>query len=118
MTLRKNAPTLVSEEPMADQTHVESVLLPDGARLQIEVRAPSGYQEVGALDALSFDSVTKALESLGTSLSGALARMKPDKAAIEFGMEIAVEAGKLTTLICQGKTTANFTVKLEWEKPR
>jgi len=101
---------------MTDSKRVETVALPDGKLMQIEISGGTGYQEVGATDGFNFEDVTRVLESLGASLDASLARMKPTKASIEFGMGVALESGKLTTLICQGKTNANFTVRLEWGK--
>jgi hypothetical protein len=92
------------------------VVLADGSRFQIEVRQAGGYEQVGALENLPFEIVSEALESLGRSLASAVEKVAPSKASIEFGMEVGLEAGKLTALVCQGKTTANFTVKFEWER--
>jgi len=99
-----------------NDTRVIPVVVPDGSRFQIEARSTGGYEDVGALDNLPFETVTTILVNLGKALDGAIERISPKKASIEFGMEVAIEAGKLTALVCQGKTTANFTVKLEWER--
>jgi hypothetical protein len=89
------------------------VVLEDGKTFRLEVRE-SGYQDVGVLDALPFDGFADILETLGRTLSSVVKKIGPNKASIEFGMEVGIEAGKLTAVVCQGKATANFTVKLEW----
>ena len=103
---------------MGETTRIETVVLPNGVKVQIETRSAGGYQDVGAMDALSFDSVTEALEGLGECLDAAIHRMKPTKAAIEFGIEVGLQAGKLTALVCQGSTKANFAIKLEWDRSK
>jgi hypothetical protein len=102
---------------MSTDTEVRTVTLADGTQFKIEVRRGT-YQDASALDTLGFDAVLGMLESFSSSLTAVIERAKPTKAAIEFGMEVTAEAGKLTALICQGKATANFTVKFEWEKPK
>jgi hypothetical protein len=103
-------------DAMGADTRVVPVVMSDGSQFQIEARNAGGYQDVGALDGVPFEAVTAVLVNLGKALNDAIERVAPKKASIEFGMEVAVEAGKLTALVCQGKTTANFTVKLEWER--
>jgi hypothetical protein len=36
------------------------------------------------------------------------------KLALNFGLEIAIESGKLTTLIVKGSSKANLEITLEW----
>jgi len=91
-----------------------TVVMRDGARFQIEVRNAGGYQDVGVLDTIPFDDVTKAIESVGHALNATMDRIAPKRASIEFGLEVSFEAGKLTAVICQGRSTANLMVKLEW----
>jgi hypothetical protein len=47
-------------------------------------------------------------------LTTALKKVKPKKASVEFGLEVAVESGKLTTLLVKGTGTANLKIALEW----
>ena len=44
----------------------------------------------------------------------ALKKAKPKKASVEFGLEIAVEAGKLTALLMESSGTATLKIALEW----
>ena len=108
---------LPDESVMAERdTQIVRTVLPDNTPFAVEVRAAAGYQPVGALESLPFEAVTNALVSIGNALNAAIERVGPKKASVEFGMEVTIEAGKLTALVCQGKTTANFTVTLEWER--
>jgi hypothetical protein len=54
---------------------------------------------VADIGALPFDQVTKALQEIVGNLKETLDRVKPDKASVKFGVEMAVEAGNLTALI-------------------
>jgi hypothetical protein len=91
--------------------------LPDGTVVRLEARTVGSIQEdVSALsDALKFEGVVQAVESISTAMTTALARVKPDKATVEFGVDVAVEAGGLTALLVKGTGTATLTVTLEWE---
>ncbi|GAA3507167.1 hypothetical protein GCM10019017_02970 [Streptomyces showdoensis] len=62
--------------------------------------------------------VTAALSSLAGQLGDALHQAAPDRAVVEFGCQLGVEAGKLTALVVQGTATANIKVTLEWDKNR
>ena len=47
-------------------------------------------------------------------MSEALARVKPDHATVEFGVDASVEAGGLTALIVKGTGSATLKITLEW----
>ncbi len=42
-------------------------------------------------------------------------KVKPKKATLKFGMEIAVESGALTAVIVKGSGKANLEITFEWE---
>lgn len=58
--------------------------------------------------------MTEAIEEITDQLNATLSKVKPRKATIEFGLEVAVEAGGLTALIVKGSGTANVKITLEW----
>ena len=62
----------------------------------------------------SFKSVTDAIEGISQEIIGALAKVKPSRASAEFGLEVALESGKLTALWVKGSGTASLKVTLEW----
>jgi len=62
----------------------------------------------------SFNDVALTITSLAQSLSGAIAAAKPQKASVEFGVEVAVESGQLTALIVKGGAKANLKITLTW----
>jgi hypothetical protein len=71
-------------------------------------------EEGGGLAALPFERVTSAITDIAQAMTGALEKAKPRRSQVEFGLEIAVEAGQLTALIVKGGGTASLTVTLEW----
>ncbi|MFD3335691.1 CU044_2847 family protein [Streptomyces sp. NPDC058700] len=69
----------------------------------------------GGLPDLS--AVTEALSSFAGQIGDALHRAAPDRATVEFGCQLGLDAGKLTALVVQGSANASLRVTLEWERP-
>ena len=44
----------------------------------------------------------------------AVQKVAPTKASVEFGIEVAVEPGKVTALWVKGSGKANLKITLEW----
>jgi hypothetical protein len=118
-----------------ERTQVVPVQMADGRMIHVEARVlepgpyeggarSSGEQDVlfrrkteeegGGLAALPFERVTSAITDIAQAMTGALEKAKPRRSQVEFGIEIAVEAGQLTALIVKGGGTASLTVTLEW----
>ncbi len=73
-----------------------------------------GSEEDVAFNILPFQEVSDAIESIASTFTTTLEKVKPKKASVEFGLEVAVESGKLTTLLVKGASTANLKITLEW----
>jgi hypothetical protein len=87
----------------------------DGTAVLIEIRPETDpEQDVGALPNVSFDGVVDSIEAIARRLAGALTTVKPDKATLEFGVDIGLESGSLTALIVKGTGTATIKITLEW----
>jgi hypothetical protein len=100
-----------------DQTTSVPVKLANGTTIKFQVTQPeTGRRDVADIDALSFNQVTKALQEIVGNLKETLDRVKPDKASVKFGVEMAVEAGNLTALIVKGSGKGNLEITLEWGK--
>jgi hypothetical protein len=98
---------------MENRTKIVAVQLAGGQEMHVEAVAMGGEQDV-AIGFLSFADVTDAIEEVSKAIAGALERVAPRKATVEFGLQIAVEAGKLTALLAKGSTQASLKVTLEW----
>lgn len=101
---------------MALQTSFLPVKLNDESVIHVTAIVLGGEMDVAATNQIfSFQAVADSVESIADSLVGALQKVKPTKATIEFGLEFAIEAGKLTALLVNGNTSGSLTVTLEWE---
>ena len=98
---------------MESRRDIVPVQLPNGQIMQVEVAALGGEEEVG-LSGFSFDGVTGAIEEIARTITGALEKVKPRKATVEFGVDVALESGKLTALLVKGTGTASLKITLEW----
>ena len=101
------------ESPVEPRQEIVPVQLANGVRMHVEATVLRGEEEV-AFKVLSFKEVTDTIESIAASVIAAMERVKPKKAGVEFGLEIAVEAGQLTALLVKGTGKANLKITLEW----
>ena len=96
------------------------ITLPNGQMMLASVtrRDPGGPQDVGFGHPKTFDAVTETLQGIGTAIIGALDNVKPSRASVEFGLELAVKGGKLVSVFVDADTKASLKVVLEWERGR
>lgn len=101
---------------MESRTEIVKTTLPNGTVLHIQATPLGGEEEV-AFTLPSFEGVTDAIEGIAEAVVSTLQKVKPQKASVEFGLEIALEAGHLTALLVKGTGTSNLKVTLEWGEP-
>jgi hypothetical protein len=89
------------------------VQLPNGAIAKFEVTT-TGREDVG-FDSKQFQPVADAIEGVVQMIAAPLQKVKPKKATVKFGMELAIESGELTAVIVKGSGKANLEITLEWE---
>ncbi|AJF69217.1 CU044_2847 family protein [Streptomyces vietnamensis] len=103
---------------MPDITKVEV----GNATLFVEARRLGPDSELEGLgDRLpDLSGVTDALSSFAGRIGDALHRAAADRATVEFGCQLGLDAGKLTALVVQGSANASLRVTLEWvrKEPR
>jgi Trypsin-co-occurring domain 1 len=98
---------------MEQRTDIVKVRLASNQVIHVEAEVIGGDQEIaGAIPA--FEGVTEAIEGIAKALAGTLSRVSPTKAAVEFGLAIALESGKLTALFVKGGGNASVKITLEW----
>jgi hypothetical protein len=99
------------------QEHIKPipVILPNGARIQVEARVPA-ERDVGVLDlaGVSLDALREAIEGLAALVNAAIQNVKPHKVTAEFAIELSYEAGKLTSLLVSGASKGSLKIGLEW----
>ena len=98
---------------MSTRQELIPVTLANGTQIRMAATMLGGEEDV-AFKLLSFDEVTNTIEGIAGSLNAALQKVKPRKASVEFGLEVAVESGKLTSLLVNGSGTATLKITLEW----
>ena len=101
-------------EPRESQIQTIPVQLDNGTVIRVQVTS-TGREDV-AFDIKSFNQVTEALEGICQTIAETLHKVKPDKASVKFGMELAIESGHLTAVIAKGTSKANLEFILEWKK--
>lgn len=89
------------------------VQLPNGATVKFEV-TQTGREDV-SFDPKQFQPVADAIEGVVQMIAIPIQRVKPKKATVKFGMELAIESGQLTAVIVKGSGKANLEITLEWE---
>jgi hypothetical protein len=103
---------------MEDRTHIVPVTLADGTVVHVSATPLGGDEDVADLGkVLSFNEVTKTIEGIARELNSCWEHVRPDKASVEFGLEVAVESGNLTALIVKGAAKGNLKIALEWNRP-
>jgi hypothetical protein len=96
-----------------ENTRYIAVKLPDEQIIHLEAEILGGREDV-AFGMPDFAEVTNAVEGIARAIGGVLERVKPQKAAVEFGVEIALESGQLTAILVKGAGKANLKITLEW----
>ncbi|MBE9139679.1 MAG: CU044_2847 family protein [Nodosilinea sp.] len=91
------------------------VQLPNGAVVKVEVSS-TGREDVG-FDVKQFQPVADAIEGVVQMIAAPIQKVKPKKATVKFGMELALESGQLTAVIVKGSGKGNLEITLEWEAP-
>jgi hypothetical protein len=99
--------------PSIEQAPIRARLT-NGKEIRVEATYLGGVQKTGILGNIDFSEVTETLASIASDVMNAVDAIKPQKATVELGVEVAVEAGKLVALLCQGSGKANIKLALEW----
>lgn len=104
----------------SDRTTTVPVTLASGAVINFQISQPAGRQNVASKktpnEGFKFEQVTKVLQEIVGNLKETLDKVKPDKASVKFGVELATETGGLTALIVKGSGKGNLEITLEWVK--
>lgn len=103
---------------MNNRSRVVAVELRDGTQLNIEATILGGEENVSGKTLFSFIDISGTLESVANIIVPVIEKVKPQKASVEFGLEISVKSGKLTAVLVQGTGTANLKIALAWEKDK
>lgn len=98
---------------MQGRTQIVPVQINENITVMVEARGLGGEQDVSR-QLLDFEGVTDAIEALTGAIATTINKVKPDKATVELGLEIAVKSGKLTALLVEGTGKGNIKITLQW----
>lgn len=97
------------------KSQIVRVELNSGQTIFAEVTPIPGERDV-AFESMKFDSVVDSLTAIANQLDGAIRSVAPDKATVEFSLQLSAQSGKLTALLVQGEANATVRVALEWNR--
>lgn len=100
-------------EFMENKSKIIEVKLPNGKSIYVEATPLGGEQDV-SFKLPNFEEISDTIESVSRSLLSAIQKVSPQKASVEFGLEIGVESGQLTTLLVKGSGKSNIKITFEW----
>jgi len=91
------------------------VLLPNGGTVRIRVLdSDDPEREVGAFTPTpSMADVGKTIAGIAETVRDAVAKISVDKVSVDFGLEIGVESGHVTSLFAKIDGTADLHVSIE-----
>jgi Trypsin-co-occurring domain 1 len=98
-----------------DRSIVE-VEFPNGVTALVQaVDAGGGAVKTARPGKPDLSAVIGTLEGMSMAVKSALSKAAPDKASVEFGLELAVRAGALTAMLVGAEGNASLRVTLEWQ---
>lgn len=101
---------------MEAHSEIVQVKLENGMLIRVEATPLGSREEDVAFSIRPFKEVTDAIEGIAQSIVSSLEKIRPQKASVEFGLEVGAESGQLTALIVKGSGKANLKVTLEWSQ--
>ncbi len=88
--------------------------------LDVDAAAPqSTLQHIGNVARPDFAQVAAVIERIGSDLLSGIRKIKPTKATVEFGVDVALQTPKLlAAVLVNGEAKADIRVTLEWSAAR
>lgn len=99
---------------MSSEVPVVRADVGDGKVILVEARTTDPEEDVGVGDLFKFDGVEDSIRTISERVVSALKGVQPDRASVEFGIDVSVESGALTGLLAKGTGGATLKVTLEW----
>ena len=97
-------------------SEVVSVILPSGQQIlaRVQVEGPADVGAGAAVRRLAIADLRETVEGVTQSVARALQRVHPDEVSVEFGVELALKTGKLTSVLAEGSGKASIKLALTW----
>lgn len=104
---------------MDQRTEIISMELEDGSIVKVRASTLRGSEDVLDLKKiLPFREVAETIENTAHTVLSSIKKVEPDKASVEFGVEVTIESNGITALLANGTGTGNFKITLEWCKSK
>lgn len=98
---------------MNSKSKIIPVELNNGKIIHVEATDLGGGQDI-SVGSLLFEDAVDAIHEISKSILNKIELMKPKKAIVEFGLEVALESGKLTAVLVKGNSKASIKITFEW----
>ncbi len=104
-----------------DSSLTVPLILPNKARVRVEATPVTlpGDKDVSfqsVKEAMAIDTIQEAIAGIAEMVMQSLEKVAPNKASVEFGIELGIESGNLTALWVKGTGKANLKITLEWTR--
>ncbi len=99
-----------------DRTEIMKVRLDEKTIISVQAENLDGQPLIAAELPPAFDEISPAIEGIAKTVIQTMRRIGLSKGAVEFGLQVAVEAGHLTTLLVKGSEAASLKITLEWDR--
>lgn len=99
--------------PTEPKTRPIKVKISDNKFLTVEAMVIGDGEEQVGVRIPDFAEVTDAVEGIVDALAKTLKKVKPARAAVEFGVVFGIESGALTAMVVKGTGEANLKIMLE-----
>lgn len=98
------------------ERNVIKVNLSDDVSCLFEIEESFSREDVNAIeDTFDFSIVTNQVKKISQQLTDTFKKLGNSKTTVEFGVELSVESGKITSMIVKGSGKANLKITLEWD---
>lgn len=97
--------------------HDVKVELPTGEVIWARIAehdGPTVVSAMAALHRLSLAELRSTIQGVSRSMHAALDGLNPDEVTVEFGLELGIKAGKLTSVLAEGSGKASIKVTVGW----
>lgn len=93
------------------------VQMPSGEIIwaRVDGDSPQNVSNSQMIKKLDLDELKDAIHGVSESMRLALDDLRPDEVAIEFGVELAVKSGKLTSVLAEASGKASIKIMLAWK---
>ena len=104
-------------------SHIQDIELPDGTVITARIGAGDAYgdqEDVGFTETAlaKVEQLQELIKGVGTTVLDAARAVRPDEAAITFGVELTAKEGLAVAVLARGEAKASLEVTLTWQFDR